>query len=192
MTTPISLMRDTCSVNGSGSTARPRLTVRAATDAPSIRSDWSELDPPTIEGVAVREIRSVVTGTGTLTEMWRQDWQLDPHGVDQVFIRTLAAGELSAWHVHLETTDRLFCATGDALIVLFDARCDSSTCGAVRELRIGEHRPAVVTVPPGVVHGIKSLGAPVLLVNAVDRAYRYDGPDHHRLPPDSGDVPYRF
>jgi dTDP-4-dehydrorhamnose 3,5-epimerase len=30
------------------------------------------------------------------------------------------------------------------------------------------------------------------LINAVDHAYDYEHPDHHRLPADSADVPYQF
>jgi glycosyltransferase involved in cell wall biosynthesis len=31
-----------------------------------------------------------------------------------------------------------------------------------------------------------------VLLNLVDNAYRYEDPDHWRLPPDSPQVPYRF
>lgn len=29
-------------------------------------------------------------------------------------------------------------------------------------------------------------------VNDIDRAYRYEDPDHWRLPADTGEIPYRF
>ncbi len=168
------------------------LSVHPSTDSQQIRSDWTPVVTQVIDGVTTHEIRTVVTDDGRLTEMWRSDWGLDPYGVDQVFLRVLHGGAISAWHVHLETTDRLFCASGNVLLVLFDARLNSPTHGVVREVRLGEHRPVVVSIPPGVVHGLKTLGATALVVNAVDRAYRYDGPDHHRMPFDSPDVPYRF
>ncbi|MBI5089193.1 MAG: dTDP-4-dehydrorhamnose 3,5-epimerase family protein, partial [Actinobacteria bacterium] len=118
---------------------------------------------------------------------------LDGGGIEQVFQRTLAPGSISAWHVHLETTDRLFCALGEVLVALYDARSTSPTHGVLAEYRFGEHRPLVVSVPPGVVHGVRALGnAPAVLVNAVDRAYGYEEPDHLRLPHDSPEIPYRF
>ena len=40
-------------------------------------------------------------------------------------------------------------------------------------------------------HGVKNIGHdPGLLVNAVDRAYDYERPDHYRLPADSPHVPF--
>jgi dTDP-4-dehydrorhamnose 3,5-epimerase len=169
------------------------LSIRPTRDVAQVTSDWTATGIEHIEGVAMHSINSVITDNGHLTEVWRADWKLDGFGVQQVFQRSLSPQSVSAWHVHLETTDRLFCGHGAVLVVLFDARVGSSTHGVVAEYRIGEHRPAVVSVPPGVVHGVKAIGTtPALLLNAVDQAYRYDGPDHHRLPADSPEVPYRF
>jgi len=171
----------------------PGLTIRVSRDLARVRSDWSAVDDTRIAGVGVRHPANVITGNGCLTEAWRSDWCLDELGVDQVFQRVLDAGAVSAWHVHLTTTDRLFCALGELLLVLFDARAASPTAGAVSEHRFGERRPKVVSVPPGVVHGVQVVGQrPAVLLNAVDRAYRYDDPDHYRIPADSPDVPYRF
>jgi len=51
----------------------------------------------------------------------------------------------------------------------------------------------VLSIPPGVVHGVQATGGQsAVLVNAVDRAYSYSAPDHHRLPLDSPEIPYRF
>jgi dTDP-4-dehydrorhamnose 3,5-epimerase len=169
------------------------LSIQPTRDVAHIRSDWTPSMERRIDGVATYAITSVITDDGHLTEMWRADWHLDDGGVEQVFQRTLSPGAISGWHVHLSTTDRLFCGSGDALIVLFDARNHSPTHGVVSEHRFGEHRPMVLSVPPGVVHGVKALGArPVLIINAVDHAYCYDEPDHYRLSLDTPDIPYRF
>jgi dTDP-4-dehydrorhamnose 3,5-epimerase len=136
---------------------------------------------------------NVLTDNGCLTEIWRSDWALDPLGVGQVFQRTLNPGAVSAWHVHKHTTDRLFCAGGRVLVVIYDVRPGSGTHGTLMELRLGRERPLMIVVPPGVWHGIKNIGSePALLINAVDVAYAYDDPDHFRLPRDTGDIPYRF
>jgi dTDP-4-dehydrorhamnose 3,5-epimerase len=77
--------------------------------------------------------------------------------------------------------------------VLYDARSDSPSHGRVNELRLGALRPGLVSIPPKVWHGVENLsnGSAVLL-NLVDRAYRYERPDHFRLPADSDQIPYRL
>jgi dTDP-4-dehydrorhamnose 3,5-epimerase len=63
----------------------------------------------------------------------------------------------------------------------------------INHFRFGAMRPALVVVPPKVWHGVQNIGpSAALLINAVDKAYQYEGPDHWRLPADSADVPFKF
>jgi dTDP-4-dehydrorhamnose 3,5-epimerase len=164
----------------------------ATKDRQSITSDWAPLIT-LIEGVRVREVKNVPKNTGVLTEVFRGDWDAEPAVVQQVFQTTILPGGLSAWHVHECTTDRLFVSLGMVKIVLFDARESSPSHGRVNELRFGAQRPALVVVPPGVWHGVQNIGdTTALLLNLVDRAYRYEDPDHWRLPPDTPKIPYSF
>jgi dTDP-4-dehydrorhamnose 3,5-epimerase len=163
----------------------------AVRDSQSITADWTPTRQSPITGVIVREVRSVPKENGRLTEIYRSDWNLDDLGVAQVFQVTLEPGGISAWHTHAATTDRLFVTHGLIRIVLFDSRPDSPTVGRINEFRFGEHRPALVLVPPAVFHGIANLSAgPASVLNLVDQAYRYEDPDHWRLPPDSERIPY--
>lgn len=169
------------------------LSIRGEPDPELIRSDWVPVGVNEIDGVATKLITNVLTNDGYLTEMWRSDWELDDRRVDQVFQRVLYPDVISAWHTHLNTTDRLFCAIGHMLVVLYDARTASPTHGVITEYRLGEKRPAVVSLPPGVYHGIRNLGPTnAVLINAVDAAYEYEAPDHHRVPRDSAEIPYTW
>lgn len=171
----------------------PELSVVGKPDPQLVRSDWEPVGQMRIEGVSAKSVTTVLTNNGALTELWRADWGLDQQAVDQVFQRIVDPGAVSAWHVHLRTTDRLACASGQLLVVLFDARLSSATHGALAEFRLGERRPATLSVPPGVYHGVRNIGTtPALLVNAVDQAYSYEAPDHHRVPADSPDIPYTW
>lgn len=171
----------------------PWLLPGAVKDEQSITSDWRFRGAPSIEGVRFHEVRNVVTSNGYLTEIYRRDWHLDPGNVDQVFQRILLPGEVSAWHAHAETTDRLFVADGYMKIVLYDAREGSPTKGSCAEFLSGTIRPSVLIVPPCVWHGVQNLSArPSLLLNLVDRAYEYADPDHWRVPEDTPEIPYRF
>jgi dTDP-4-dehydrorhamnose 3,5-epimerase len=164
----------------------------AEKDRQSITAEWLPLRE-LIQGVRVKEIRSVPKNNGVLTEVFRCDWGLDQGMVQQVFQTTIVPGGLSAWHVHQFTTDRLFVSQGLLKIVLFDDREHSPSRGCVNELRFGTERPALVVVPPGIWHGVQNIGGgPTLLLNLVDRAYSYEDPDHWRLPPDTPKIPYRF
>ncbi len=165
----------------------------AERDPQTITAEWHPLRERLIEGVRIREVRSVPKGNGLLTELYRRDWGLDALPVDQVFEVRLVPGGLSAWHAHERATDRLFVSCGLARIVLFDSRPDSPTRGLVNELKFGEHRPALVVIPPQVWHGVQNLGADTAQVfNIVDRAYDYESPDHWRVPSDSPHIPYQF
>jgi dTDP-4-dehydrorhamnose 3,5-epimerase len=161
-------------------------------DTQNVRPDWLPHQAP-IEGVRIVEVRNVLKGNGHLTEIYRAEWNLDGAAVDQVFQVQLGPDEISAWHVHRDTRDRLFVNHGAIRIVLYDARRASPTHRRVNEYRFGSERPALLCVPAGVWHGIQNLRRePSLILNLVDRAYAYEAPDHWRLPLDSPRIPYRF
>lgn len=171
----------------------PAWTLPGRKDPQLVDADWQPTDLQRIEGVQIRAITNILGDRSRLTEIWRQDWRLDDRPVEQVFQSVLEPGALSAWHAHATTLDRLFCAYGRIKVVLYDARVDSPTQGHLIELRLGEERPLLVTVPAGVWHGVQCLGSrTAILVNLVDRAYAYEDPDHWRLPADCTDIPYRF
>lgn len=162
-------------------------------DARLVDADWQPANLPSIEGVHIKSIANMLGDRTRLTEIWRRDWQLDDLPIEQVFQSLLEPGALTAWHCHAHTTDRMFCALGRIKLALYDARGESSTYGTVIEMRLGEERPMLITVPPGVWHGVACLGSrPALLINLVDKAYDYDDPDHWRLPADTPQIPYRF
>lgn len=164
----------------------------AIKDPQSITGEWQFLKK-TIHGVEVKEVRHVPKENGYLTEIWRSDWAVDSEPMDQVFQVMLKPGGVSAWHTHQITLDRLFVNHGVIKVVLFDARKDSPTHGMINVFRLGTIRPALVVVPAGVWHGLQNISnEPALVLNLVDKAYRYEDPDHWRLPTDTDQIPYRF
>lgn len=164
----------------------------AQQDRQSVTLDWQPLQP-LIEGVRVREVKHVPKNNGVLTEVWRADWALDDLPVIQVFQNLLQPGGISGWHVHQFTSDRIFVNSGLMKLVLYDARAASPSFGRINEFRLGDVRPGLVLVPPGVWHAVQNLAPePSRLLNLVDRAYAYEDPDHWRLPLDTPRIPYRF
>jgi dTDP-4-dehydrorhamnose 3,5-epimerase len=162
-------------------------------DTQRTNSEWEEVGQPAIDGVTVHPVKNVLTDNGYLTEIFRSDWGLPGGKIEQVFIRTLEPGTVTAWHCHARTTDRLFCLTGRILLVLYDGRANSRTARTLFKLRFGIERPSLVVVPCGVWHGVKNLSAQsCILLNAVDEAYAYEAPDHWRLPQQNAEIPFDF
>jgi dTDP-4-dehydrorhamnose 3,5-epimerase len=167
-------------------------SVRGTRDPQLVRSDWTEADAASIDGVRARVITNVLTDDGHLTEIWRDEWADEGAApIRHVFQRVLAPGSIGDWHAHESTTDHLFCGTGQISLALFDGRQDSPTHGDVATFRIGAPRPAVVTIPPGVWHAVRCTSAtPGVLVIAVDEPYDYERPDHRRLPAGTPAIPH--
>ena len=159
----------------------------------SVTADWIPL-LKLIEGVKVKEVKNVCKHQGgVLTEVFRKDWDLDCGEIDQVFQNILAEQEISGWHVHHLTTDRIFVNWGLVKIVLYDARVTASTFGKINEMCLGSARPALVIIPPGVWHAVQNINnGPSALLNLVDRAYQYEDPDHWGLPINTPAIPYNF
>lgn len=169
------------------------LLPAAHKDRESITKDWSPVGLKLIDGIQIKEVRPVMTGYGHLTEVLRGEWIPGNAHVDQIFVSTLLPGGLSAWHAHEKSTDRLFVVAGHMRMVFYDARENSPTRGLINEFRSGVQRPMLIVVPPRVWHGVQNYGnTPAVLLNAVDKAYSYENPDHWRVPPDSESVPYTF
>ena len=165
----------------------------AAKDAQSITRDWTLTGVQLIDGVLVREVRNVPKNGGHLTEIFRRDWFDRDQDVGHVFSVTLEPGTVSAWHAHASSRDRLFVDSGMVQIALYDAREGSPTFGVLNTFRFGALRPALVVVPPRIWHGIQNVGSTVASVlNLVDVAYRYEDPDHWRIPADSPHIPFSW
>lgn len=165
----------------------------AQKDAQTITARWTPSAMRLIHGVQIREVLNVPKQHGHLTEIFRTDWLDGDTNVDQVFQVVLDPGAVSAWHAHATTIDRLFVSSGLMRIVLYDAREGSPTFGALNEFRFGTIRPALVTVPPRVWHGVQNVAQTTSIVlNLVDRAYDYEDPDHWRVPNGTTEIPFVF
>jgi dTDP-4-dehydrorhamnose 3,5-epimerase len=167
--------------------------TKAQKDKQSITADWVPLSSNFIEGVQVKEVKNVLKNNGSLTEIYRTEWNMDELPVNQIFQVTLYPGGLSAWHAHEFTTDKLFVNHGYIKVVLYDGREESPTFGQINEIRAGSTRPMLIVVPPKVWHGVYNYGSSdASLLNIVDRAYDYKDPDHWRLPSETVEIPYTF
>jgi len=143
-----------------------------------------------IEGVVIKNLRVIPDERGWLMEILRCD---DPHfkTFGQVYLTTAYPNVVKAWHYHKKQTDNFTCIHGMMKVVLYDARTASSTHQVLKELFIGDKNPALISVPPGVMHGFKAIGNETAYFLSIPTLpYNYQEPDEHRLPPDTAEIPY--
>lgn len=143
-----------------------------------------------IEGVKIKQLRVIPDERGWLMEILRADDELfEKFG--QAYLSTVYPGVVKGWHYHKVQRDNLCLVKGMAKLVLYDGREDSATKGNLLELFIGEKNPLLVSIPPGVLHGMKGIGnETAMFINIPTELYDYSEPDEYRVAPDSGEVPY--
>jgi len=165
-------------------------TVAGTRDQQSVAAGGARATLPKIAGVQIVELGNVLTRSGVLLELFRQDWPSIAIGVQQVNWSLLNASGVTDWHRHALQTDHLVGVNGNIRLALWDGREASPTHGASEVIRLGAMRPVMVIVPPGIWHALRNeSGAPAGYLNMVDQLYDYARPDNYRLAPGTPGVP---
>lgn len=138
-----------------------------------------ESTPPQVKipGVICRPLRIFPDQRGWLAEIFRQDEVRPEHLPVMAYVSVTQAGMVRGPHAHLLQTD-YFCFPGPGVfrVVLWDNRPDSPEFRARQELELGENYPAILIVPPGIVHGYVNISErPGLVFNMANRLYRGEG-----------------
>ncbi|MFO0925938.1 MAG: dTDP-4-dehydrorhamnose 3,5-epimerase family protein [Gemmataceae bacterium] len=150
-----------------------------------------------IDGIVWRPLRTFHDPRGWLCELFRHDELPAEFHPTMAYFSMTAPGVARGPHEHREQAD-CFCFLGpsDFDLYLWDARPDSPTYGRRMVERVGESRPMLVVIPPGVVHAYRNVGrAPGLVFNAPNRLYRGPGktePVDEIRHEDVPDSPYRL
>jgi len=150
-----------------------------------------------IEGVVIRPLKTHRDERGWLAELFRRDELTAELFPAMSYASITRPGAQRGPHEHADQTD-YFCFFGPSTfrMVIWDNRDGSPTRGHKISERVGEERPAIVIVPPGVVHAYKNVGAADgLVINGPNRLYagerRKDPVDEIRHEKDPGG-PFRF
>jgi dTDP-4-dehydrorhamnose 3,5-epimerase len=132
---------------------------------------------PEIEGVICRLLVIYADHRGWLAEVFRRD-ELEPEYLPAMaYVSVTEPGVGRGPHAHREQTD-LFCfaGPGDFRVVLWDERPESRSYKKRQEFQLGQSRPGILIVPPGVVHGYVNISdGPGWVVNFANRLYRGPG-----------------
>jgi dTDP-4-dehydrorhamnose 3,5-epimerase len=129
-----------------------------------------------ITGCVIQPLKKYRDSRGWLAEIFRSDeLESDVHPV-MSYISMTHPGVARGPHEHVEQTDMFVFFSGRFRVFLWDSREHSDTFGCRQILEFGEDDPAVVLVPPGVVHAYRNVGdGPGLIVNCPNQLYAGEG-----------------
>lgn len=128
-----------------------------------------------IKGVVVKKIEVFSDERGWLAELFRED-ETD-YKPAMAYMSATKPGIVRGPHEHRFQADCfVFAGPGKFEIHLWDRRTGSETEGEYVKIEAGEDAPAMVIVPPGVVHGYKAVGGKdAYSINLPDRLYKGSG-----------------
>lgn len=119
----------------------------------------------TVEGVEVREIKTLVDERGFFREVARQDLPFFAEGFGKVSQTVLPAASTQDWQPNLVETVWWYVPLGVLEVALYDNRADSPTYGNLQEVIIGERQSTMlVKIPAGVAHSWKTQDSPTYLL----------------------------
>jgi dTDP-4-dehydrorhamnose 3,5-epimerase len=146
------------------------------------------VDAPVIAGVAVRPLRQIPDERGKIMHMLRCD---DPafEKFGEIYFSVAYPGVIKGWHRHRRMTLNYAVIQGMIKLVLYDDRTDSPTRGAVEEIFTGQDDYGLVTIPPGIWNGYKTIGSERAIV-ANCATEPHDPEEIERMDPIHGPIPY--
>ncbi len=143
----------------------------------------STFHAPTIEGLKVKQFRTLVDGRGDVIELWSLPW-VEQEGLiipQHVYQSATDYSVIKAWHLHAIHTDQFTVTRGKMQVICVDIREKSPTLGHVNSFIIGIQNPAMILIPPGIMHGWKALSQPETIVVNL-QSHPYDPDDEYKLP----------
>ena len=110
-----------------------------------------------IQGVSVVQPKVFRDDRGAVLRMLRID---DPHfaGFGEVYFSIVRPGVVKGWKRHREMTMALSVPCGKVLLVLYDDRPGSVTCGSIQQIVLSPEEHRVVVIPPMLWNGFMGLG----------------------------------
>lgn len=109
-----------------------------------------------IDGVVIKQIARHHDDRGYFAELMKES---EPgfHKIAQTSYAITKPGVIKAFHYH-DYWETWVVIEGEAQVVMFDGRDDSSTKGMMQVLLAGETHPIVLSIPPMVQHGYRAIG----------------------------------
>jgi|SRR5262245_34080138 len=160
--------------------------------APGSRDAVATGDSEIIDGVTATALLRNADDRGSLVELLTtRDGQIEP--IVHVYQVMAKPGSIRAWVYHSRQYDRLAFTMGQFEIALYDARPGSRTLNCLNVFALGAQQPALLRIPPFVIHGVHNVGTEAAsFVNMPTAPYFRNSPDKSRLRYGDPRVPYIF
>jgi dTDP-4-dehydrorhamnose 3,5-epimerase len=145
------------------------------------------------DGVRILRRATHIDDRGSLVELYDPRWEWHPEPLVYAYSFTIRPGVTKGWALHREHEDRYFVLQGQAELVLYDVRPDSSTRGAISRIRLSDYDRCLVNIPRLVWHATRNLGTTDWVgINFPTVPYDHANPDKYRLPLDTPLIPFSF
>ncbi|MFC0524544.1 dTDP-4-dehydrorhamnose 3,5-epimerase family protein [Pontibacillus salicampi] len=135
-----------------------------------------------IDGVKLKKIQKHCDDRGFFAELVRDDEPELLNRFGQASWSMTYPGVIKAFHYHEKQDDLWFFPSGNAQVVLYDLRKDSSTHGQTDVYYMGDENPIMLLIPVGVAHGYRVLGnIPATIIYFTTSSYHAANPDEKRI-----------
>jgi dTDP-4-dehydrorhamnose 3,5-epimerase len=143
-----------------------------------------------IDGVVLTPLRQIFDERGKVMHMLREDSPVFSR-FGEIYFSCTHPGVVKAWHLHKEMTLNYAVIHGEIKFVLYDDRVDSPTRGEIQEFFISPENYMLVTVPPMIWNGFKSIGTTASIVANCSTLPHSADELERRSPSDPG-IPYSW
>ena len=143
-----------------------------------------------IDGVKITPLKQFFDERGKVMHMLRSDSE-NFRDFGEIYFSCTYPNAIKAWHLHKEMTLNYAVISGQIKFVLFDDREKSPTKGVLQEIFISPENYYLVTVPPLIWNGFKSVGNTTAIVANCSTHPHSDG-EIIRLPFDDSKIPYKW
>ena len=116
-----------------------------------------------IDGVILTPLRQIFDERGKVMHMLREDDEVFTN-FGEIYFSCTHPGVVKAWHLHKVMTLNYAVIYGEIKFVLYDDRPKSPTHGEIQEFFISPENYMLVTVPPLIWNGFKSVGTKTAIV----------------------------
>lgn len=143
-----------------------------------------------IDGVKITPLTQIFDERGKVMHMLSSnDGVFDKFG--EIYFSCTHPGVVKAWHLHTEMTLNYAVISGEIKFVLFDDRKESPTRGEIQEFFISPENYVLITVPPMIWNGFKSVGTQTSIV-ANCATLPHNPREILRRQPNDSQIPYKW
>jgi len=143
-----------------------------------------------IDGVILSPLRQIFDERGKVMHMLREDSPVFSR-FGEIYFSCTYPGVVKAWHLHKAMTLNYAVIYGAIKFVLYDDRPASPTCGELQEFFISPENYMLVSVPPMIWNGFKSVGTTASIVANCSTLPHSPGELLRRSPSDTA-IPYTW